>query len=100
MKKTPGAASPLAVAMCRAKCVSCTTLASKRGYSLDDEEFNLGVRCCAAPVHSSDGSVVGAIGITAATVRFTKERIPEMAAAVKAAATELSRLLGYTEPRR
>lgn len=75
-------------------------LTRKRGYSLDDEEFNAGVRCLAVPVRGADGTVVAAIGITAATVRFTKERIPEVAAAVKAAAAELSRLLGYTEPRR
>ena len=75
-------------------------LTRKRGYSLDDEEFNAGVRCLAVPVHGADGTVVAAIGITAATVRFTKDRIPEMAAAVKAAATELSRLLGYAAPRR
>jgi len=75
-------------------------LTRKRGYSLDDEEFNRGVRCLAAPVYGSDSTVVGAIGITAATVRFTKERIPEMATAVKTAAAELSRLLGYTVPRR
>ena len=52
------------------------------------------------PVYGADGHVAAAIGITAATVRFTKERIPEMATAVKAAAVELSRLLGYTEPHR
>jgi IclR family acetate operon transcriptional repressor len=75
-------------------------LTRKRGYSLDDEEFNLGVRCLAAPVHGSDGAVVAAIGITAAAVRFTRERIPEMAAAVKSAARDLSGLLGYAEPRR
>ncbi len=74
-------------------------LTRKRGYSLDDEEFNLGVRCLAAPVFGSDGVVVAAIGITAATVRFTRERIPEMAAVVMGSASELSRLLGYTEPR-
>jgi len=73
-------------------------LTRKRGFSLDDEEFHLGVRCLACPVHGSDGTVVAAIGITAATVRFPKERIPEMAVAVKAAAADLSRLLGYTEP--
>lgn len=67
----------------------------KRGFSLDDEEFNLGVRCLAAPVYSSDGSVVAAIGITAATVRFTPERIPEMGAIVTDCASELSRSLGY-----
>ncbi len=70
-------------------------LTRKRGYSLDDEEFNLGVRCLAAPVYSSDGSVVGAIGITAATVRFPRERIPEFGAMVTEAAAELSRTLGY-----
>jgi len=73
-------------------------LTRKRGYSLDDEEFNLGVRCLAAPVFASDGSVAAAIGVTAATVRFTKERIPEIAVAVRDAATELSRLLGYDAP--
>ncbi|HVU17125.1 MAG TPA: IclR family transcriptional regulator, partial [Candidatus Didemnitutus sp.] len=71
----------------------------KRGFSLDDEEFNLGVRCLAAPVFSSDGSVVAAIGITAAAVRFTRDRVAEMAAAVKGAAAELSGLLGYHGPR-
>jgi DNA-binding IclR family transcriptional regulator len=70
-------------------------LTRKRGYSLDDEEFALGIRCIAAPVYSSDGTVAAAIGITASTVRFTKERIPEMATKVRAAAAELSRSLGY-----
>jgi len=70
-------------------------LTRKRGFSLDDEEFNLGVRCLAAPVFSSDGTVVAAIGITASTVRFTKERIPEMAAKVRAAAGELSHQMGH-----
>ncbi len=72
----------------------------KRGYSLDDEEFNPGVRCLAAPVFASDGVCVAAIGVTAATVRFPKERIPEMAVAVKAAASELSRLLGFSKSHR
>ena len=75
-------------------------LTRKRGYSLDNEEFNAGIRCLAVPVYGADGHVAAAIGITAATVRFTKERIPEMATAVKTAAVELSRLLGYTEPHR
>ena len=74
-------------------------LTRKRGFSLDNEEFNPGVRCLAAPVFASDGTVAAAIGITAATVRFPKERIPEMAAKVQAVAGELSRLMGYTEPR-
>ncbi len=70
-------------------------LTFKRGYSIDDEEFNPGVRCLAAPVYSSDGSVAAAIGITASTVRFTRERIPEIAAIVTQSAAELSRLIGF-----
>jgi IclR family acetate operon transcriptional repressor len=72
-------------------------LTVKRGFSLDNEEFNLGVRCLAAPVFDADGGVIAAIGITAATVRFTKERIPEIAAKVRAVAAELSELMGYIE---
>ena len=72
---------------------------AKQGYSLDNEEFNPGVRCLAAPVFGSDGMVVAAIGITAATVRFPKERIPAMAARVQASASELSHLMGYTDHR-
>jgi IclR family acetate operon transcriptional repressor len=71
-------------------------LTRKRGFSLDNEEFHPGVRCLAAPVYSSQGTVVAAIGITAASVRFPKERIPEMAAHVMGAARELSSLLGFT----
>ncbi|MFZ5497165.1 MAG: IclR family transcriptional regulator [Verrucomicrobiota bacterium] len=74
-------------------------LTCKRGYSIDDEEFHLGVRCLAAPVFSSDGSTVAAIGITAATVRFTRERISEIAAIVTDCAATLSRSLGYQGPR-
>jgi DNA-binding IclR family transcriptional regulator len=70
-------------------------LTRKRGFGLDNEEFNPGVRSLAAPVFASDGSVTAAIGITAATVRFTKERIPEMSAKVRSVAAELSHLLGY-----
>ncbi len=67
----------------------------ERGFGLDDEEFNHGVRCLAAPVVNAKGDLVAAMGITAATLRFTSERIPEMAQKVIAAANELSRLIGH-----
>lgn len=70
-------------------------LTRERGWSLDNEEYHAGVRCLAAPVFSSVNTVVAAIGITAAAVRFTPERIPEMAQKVTAAAAEVSRLLGH-----
>jgi DNA-binding IclR family transcriptional regulator len=66
-----------------------------RGYGLDDEEYMEGVRCLAAPVRGVDGRVVAAIGITGATLRFTRGEIPRIAKLVKAAADELSLRLGY-----
>jgi IclR family acetate operon transcriptional repressor len=94
---TPTARTPLTLTKL-ADIKKEAELTWKRGYSLDNEEFNPGVRCLAAPVFDSDGTVVAAIGITAATVRFPKERIPEMAAKVRNVANELSRLMGYSEP--
>lgn len=65
-----------------------------RGYSLDNEEFNYGVRCLAAPVFGAEGAVVAAIGITASALRFTTQRTPEMAGYVQAAAREVTALIG------
>jgi DNA-binding IclR family transcriptional regulator len=74
-------------------------LTRRRGYSIDDEECHIGVRCVAAPVFSSDGTVAAAIGITAPTLRLPERRIREVAEKVLGAASELSRLLGHAEPR-
>lgn len=67
----------------------------KRGYGLETEEFHPGVRCLAAPVIASTGAVVAAVGITASMTRFTRERVPEIAGLVAAAASELSHQLGH-----
>jgi IclR family acetate operon transcriptional repressor len=75
-------------------------LTRERGYSLDNEEFAIGIRCLAAPVYDSTGALAAAIGITASTVRFSKDRIPEVGKQVAEKAAELSRLLGYTSKRK
>jgi DNA-binding IclR family transcriptional regulator len=51
----------------------------------------------AAPVHRGDGTILGSIGITAPAQRLRPELVPPMATAVKAAAKELSEMLGYRE---
>lgn len=72
-----------------------TATIRKRGYSVDREEFHQGVRCLAAPVHTADGSVVAAIGITASAVRFPESKVVDFSKKVRAAAEELSSLLGH-----
>jgi DNA-binding IclR family transcriptional regulator len=49
----------------------------------------------AAPVRRGDGTILGSIGITAPSQRLRPELVPPMATAVKAAAKELSEMLGY-----
>ncbi len=49
------------------------TECGKRGYALDNEEIEEGLKCVAAPVHE-EGRIVAAISISAHSERFNKER--------------------------
>ncbi|MCY3781381.1 MAG: IclR family transcriptional regulator [Chloroflexi bacterium] len=67
----------------------------QRGYAIDDEEYNYGVRCVASPVYDHRGALVGTIGISGPAGRVTLERIDEFGAIVKDIADALSARLGY-----
>ncbi|MCR2045391.1 IclR family transcriptional regulator [Anaerosalibacter massiliensis] len=67
----------------------------KKGYSVDDQENELGVRCIGAPVFNRLGKVEGAISISGPTIRVTKEKIEEMAEQVIKYANMISNELGY-----
>jgi IclR family transcriptional regulator, acetate operon repressor len=69
---------------------------SKRGYALDDEELESGVRCIAAPVRGSSGLVISAVGISGPSSRMTDERLNELGLQVLEAAARLSS--GIREP--
>lgn len=66
-----------------------------RGYAIDDEEYNYGVRCVAAPVYDHQGLLVGAIGISGPAGRVTLERIDEFGKVVLDTADALSSRMGY-----
>lgn len=73
-------------------------LIRQRGYSLDLEEHEPGVRCVAATVERSDGSVVAAISIAGPAQRLSKALLTgELAEATKEAARTISRRLGAPE---
>lgn len=66
----------------------------QRGYAIDDEEFNPGVRCVAAPIFGIDGDVVGCVGISTPTQRVSIDRMGALAAAAVAAAREITANMG------
>jgi DNA-binding IclR family transcriptional regulator len=68
-------------------------LVRERGWALNDEDRNPGVRAIAAPVSQPDGSVVGAVSIQGPTVRITDERLPELAALLNKTTREIAPLL-------
>lgn len=69
----------------------------QRGYSMDEQEYHLNVRCMAAPVRDMQGQVVAAVGVTAPMSVFTDARLDEVLAAVKDAAGTLSSKIGHTQ---
>ncbi|MCK0167245.1 IclR family transcriptional regulator [Jannaschia sp. S6380] len=65
-----------------------------RGYAVDDEERNAGMRCIAAPVRNLHGEVVAGLSISGPASRVTPDRTETLARAVVAAAADLSERLG------
>lgn len=70
----------------------------RRGFALDDEEVEQGLRCIGAPVRDYTGNVIAALSIAGPVFRITKGQIPRYARAVIAAADALSADLGYIKP--
>jgi DNA-binding IclR family transcriptional regulator len=72
--------------------------AAERGYSLDNEECSVGLRCVAAAIRDRRGTVVAAVSISGPTRRLPLETIHRLVGPVRAAALEISRRLGYAGP--
>lgn len=65
-----------------------------RGFAIDGEEKNLGMRCIAAPVFDMNHEVVAGISVSGPTSRIAVEQIDTIGAAVIEAAQSLSQSLG------
>ncbi|HYZ64665.1 MAG TPA: IclR family transcriptional regulator, partial [Acetobacteraceae bacterium] len=63
-----------------------------RGWAIDDEEHTLGMRCVSACVMDERSEPVGAVSISAPTVRMPPERLAALGDRVKEAALTLSRM--------
>lgn len=66
-----------------------------RGYALDNEECEDGVRCIALPIRNYTGRVIASISITGPSRRLNARFISENIDFLKEVASELSIQLGY-----
>jgi len=58
----------------------------QRGYAIDDEEFEVGIRAVGVPIRDIDGNVIAQMSMPGPTNRLTPERVPEIAQALMEAA--------------
>ncbi|MGQ7791126.1 IclR family transcriptional regulator [Faunimonas sp. B44] len=64
----------------------------KRGYAIDAEEHTLGMRCVAAAILDEWGEPVGAVSISAPSVRMPPERVEALGKVARETAERLTKL--------
>lgn len=70
----------------------------RKGYAIDDEENEKGIRCVAAPIQDEAGKVVAAISVSGPAFRITKKGIQEtLKKEVMETALKVSQRLGFRE---
>lgn len=66
-----------------------------KGYGIDNEENEIGVRCVGAPIFNRHGEIEGAISISGPTLRVKEKDVKEIAKEVMKYAKLISKELGY-----
>jgi DNA-binding IclR family transcriptional regulator len=70
-----------------------------RGYAIDNEEIEEGVRCVGCVVRDFSGGPVAAISVSGPAFRVTREKVKSIARPVIVAANTLSTELGFKQSR-
>lgn len=70
-----------------------------RGYAIDDEEIEIGLRCVGAPIRDHSGEVIASISLAGPSQRLTRERLTTYATRVIDTADTISARLGYAQSR-
>lgn len=65
-----------------------------RGWSIDDEEHTLGMRCLAAPIFNEYGEAIAGISVSGPAVRLPDETLDAFGPVVKAAADGVTQAMG------
>jgi DNA-binding IclR family transcriptional regulator len=73
---------------------------SRRGYAVDDEEREEGVRCAGVAILDGRGEAVAAVSISGPAFRVTMQKIPMIADKLMSCVKGIQHDLGYTSPGR
>ncbi|TWT13657.1 IclR family transcriptional regulator [Reyranella sp. CPCC 100927] len=66
----------------------------RQGWTLNDEESDIGMRTVGAPIRDHSGAIIAAVSASAPTFRLSKADVPTFARTVKDLASEISTALG------
>jgi len=69
---------------------------SRRGYAVDDEEREEGVRCAGVAILDGRGEAVAAVSISGPSFRVTMQKIPQIAGKLMTCVKGIQEDLGYT----
>ena len=72
----------------------------KRGFAIDDEEIEVGVRCVGAPIFDSNRHPIAAVSVSGPASRITVQSVPAIAERLIRSCNEISRTLGIHDKRR
>jgi DNA-binding IclR family transcriptional regulator len=70
----------------------------EKGFAFDNEEYEPGARCVAAPVYDYTGRIVAGVSISGPLTRMTDEHIYEKLPYLLDAAREISLRMGWQDP--
>ena len=68
-----------------------------QGYSLDDEECEIGAKCIAAPIRDYTEKIVACVSVSGPTSRMTEEKMERIKFILLSITRSISEKLGYTE---
>lgn len=77
------------------KLKEALVLVKQKGFSIDDEERSMGVRCIAAPIFNYSGHVKYSIGISGPTAHITPSNIKDYVLKTVNCSRKISDELGY-----
>jgi DNA-binding IclR family transcriptional regulator len=72
----------------------------RRGYAIDDEEIELGVRCVGAPIFNENRRAIAAISVSGPISRITVQSVPGIAEKLLRCCGDISASLGMSSKKK